>query len=80
MAGIGAFNQGSRSVIFDREEGAEEDLRERIMEGGAITLQEADITLLTVRDQSVSRSKVPFVSKGTLDRLFVNILLLFYVE
>jgi hypothetical protein len=81
MAGIGTYSQGSRSVIFDQEdEDEEENLRERVAEGGAIPLRDADIMMLTTRDQSVSKERVPFVTRGTLDRLFVNILLLFYVQ
>ncbi|KAF8578825.1 hypothetical protein K439DRAFT_1361128 [Ramaria rubella] len=81
MTGVGSYSQGSRSVIFDpEEEDEEEDLRERVAEGGAIPLQDAEIVMLTARDLSISRQKVPFVSRGMQDILYVNLLLLFYVS
>lgn len=80
MTGVGTYAHGSRSVIIDSEEKEDEDLRDLIVEGGAIPLQESDILMLTPRDQSASREKLTIMSKGTLERLHVNILLLVYVQ
>lgn len=83
MTGVGTYAQGSRSVIVDTEEDDEygyEEMRDLVVEGGAVPLQECDILMLTPRDQSVSREKVTFVYGGLLDRLYVNILLLLYVQ
>lgn len=79
MTGVGTYAHGSRSVIFDPEENEDEELRDLVAEGGAIPLQETDILILTPRDSSVSREKLSLISKGTLDRLYVNILLVLYV-
>lgn len=77
MAGVGTY---ARSVILDADEDEEEELWDLVFEGGAVPLQDCEILMLTPRDQSVSRQKVPFVSRGVMDRLYVNILLLVYVQ
>jgi hypothetical protein len=79
MTGVGTYAHGSRSVLVDSEEDEEDDLRDLVAEGGAMLLNESDILILTPRDDSISREKVSFVSRGTLDRLYVNILLLLFV-
>ncbi|KAH9000653.1 hypothetical protein EDB86DRAFT_2827946 [Lactarius hatsudake] len=61
------------------------NLQHRVEQSGAIPLAEADIVLLADKDMSgsmsgsISKERVPLVSKGLLDKLVVNILLVVYV-
>lgn len=61
------------------------DLQHRVEQSGAIPLAEADIVLLADKDTSgsmsgtISKERVPLVSRGLLDKLVVNILLVVYV-
>lgn len=83
MTGVGTYAQGSRSVIVDTEDDDEyvyEEMHDIVGGGGAVPLQECDILMLTPRDQSVSKERVKFVYGGLLDELYVNILLLLYVQ
>jgi len=68
--------------------GAEEDnLRWRVENSGAVPLAEEDILLMATPDPAggppllgpVSKEKVPFVSKGQLDKLIVNVLMVAFV-
>ena len=67
---------------------AEEDnLRWRVENSGAVPLAEEDILLMVTPDPTggppllgpVSKEKVPFVSKGQLDKLIVNVLMVAFV-
>ena len=67
---------------------AEEDnLRWRVENSGAVPLGEEDILLMVTPDPAggppllgpVSKEKVPFVSKGKLDKLIVNVVMVAYV-
>lgn len=61
------------------------NLQHRVEQSGAMPLAEADIVLLADKDMSgsmsgtISKERVPLVSKGLLDKLVVNILLVVYV-
>ena len=57
------------------------NLQHRVEQSGAIPLAEADILLLADKDMSgsISKERIPLVSKGLLDKLVVNILLVVYV-
>lgn len=61
------------------------NLQHRVEQSGAMPLAEADIVLLADKDMSgsmsgtISKERVPLVSKGILDKLVVNILLVVYV-
>ncbi len=61
------------------------NLQHRVEQSGAVPLAEADIVLLADKDMSgsmsgsISKERVPLVSKGLLDKLVVNILLVVYV-
>ena len=68
--------------------GTEEDnLRWRVENSGAIPLAEEDILLMATPDPAggppmvgpISKEKVPFVSKGQLDKLIVNVLMVAFV-
>lgn len=67
---------------------AEEDnLRWRVENSGGIPLAEEDILLMVTPDPAggppllgpISKEKVPFVSKGQLDKLIVNVLMVAFV-
>jgi hypothetical protein len=57
-------------------------LQHRIEQSGAIPLAEAGIVLVADKEMSgiVSKERVPLVSRGLLDKLVVNILLVVYVS
>ena len=65
----------------------EDSLRWRVENSGAIPLAEDDILLMATPDPSggppmvgpVSKEKVAFVSKGQLDKLIVNVLMVAFV-
>jgi hypothetical protein len=58
------------------------NLQYRIEQSGAIPLAEAGIVLLADKEMSgsVSKERVPLVSRGLLDKLVVNILLVIFVS
>lgn len=86
MTGIGTYGRrGSRSgprsaAAFDPEEDDDEYLDDIVVAGGALPLQETEIVILTARDRSVFKGSVSVVSKGKLEEVQVNLLLVFYVE
>lgn len=64
----------------------EDNLRWRVVNSGAVRLEEEDIVLMVIPDLStgappplVSKEKVPFVSGGKLDKLIVNVLMVAFV-
>ena len=65
----------------------EDNLRWRVENSGAVPLVEEDILLMVTPDPAggppllgpVSKEKVPFVSKGQLDKLIVNVLMVAFV-
>lgn len=65
------------------EEEETDNLRARVENSGAVSLAEADITILTSDWQGavppISKERVPFVSNGELEKLVVNVLLVTYV-
>jgi len=75
-------------ILSPDSAGAEEDnLRWRVENSGAVPLAEEDILLMATPDPAggppllgpVSKEKVPFVSKGQLDKLIVNVLMVAFV-
>jgi hypothetical protein len=73
---------GRRPVSGVYEEEQIINLPHRIEQSGAIPLAEAGIVLLADKEMSgnVSKERVPLVSRGLLDKLVVNILLVIYVS
>lgn len=75
-------------ILMPDPAGTEEDnLRWRVENSGAIPLAEEDILLMATPDPAggppmvgpISKEKVPFVSKGQLDKLIVNVLMVAFV-
>jgi len=82
ISGLGIRRSGSRSrsALYDpSEEEEDEYLEDMEAEGGAVLLQEANITVLTPRDETVFKTIVPVVSKGQLEQVPVHVMLLFYI-
>jgi len=71
---------GYKVASYEVEEDEDEYLDDIIVEGGAVPLQETNIVVLTARDEGVFRCRVPAISRGELEEVQVNVLLLFYVE
>lgn len=75
------------SLTQDPFAAEEDNLRWRVENSGGIPLAEEDILLMITSDPAggppllgpVSKEKVPFVSKGQLDKLIVNVLMVAFV-
>ena len=84
ISGLDIRRSGSRSrsrpVFYDQQEEENEYLEDVEAEGGAVPLGETNITVLTPRDDTTFKTVVPVVSKGVLEQVPVNVLLLFYAE
>jgi len=77
----------SMTVPIPMPDPEEDNLRWRVENSGAVPLAEEDVLLMVIPDPAggppllgpVSKEKVPFVSKGQLDKLIVNVLMVAYV-
>jgi hypothetical protein len=77
----------SAAIISDPFAAEGDSLRWRVENSGGVPLAEEDIFLMVTPDPSggppllgpVSKEKVPFVSKGQLDKLIVNVLMVAFV-
>lgn len=72
----GPFSSGAS----EPGEEEEESLRTRVEKSGAIPLSDTDIVLLNdMLRGPVAKQRVPFVQRGELERLVVNVLMVLYV-
>ncbi|KAI3613020.1 hypothetical protein WG66_005307 [Moniliophthora roreri] len=75
--------RGAFGVYTDpNEEEGIDDLRNRVVDSGALSLAEAEISLLTdwnTPSPIVGKERVPFVAGGELERLVVNALIVVFV-
>jgi len=84
---LGSSPSMSIPILSPDPAGEEDNLRWRVENSGAVPLAEEDILLMATPDPAggppllgpVSKEKVPFVSKGQLDKLIVNVLMVAFV-
>lgn len=85
--GSGSFCLASRplarstvgSVYADPDDEETANLRARVEDNGAIPLSEAEVSILSEPVPIAGRERVYFVSKGELEKLVVNVLVVVYV-
>jgi len=82
LTGLRGYGRGSRSVIYDSDdgEGEDENLEEIVPDNGALWMRKAGITMLGTLDDMAFRAEVPVVSRRVMSKVQVNLILLFYVE
>ena len=81
--GSGSFTIASRplarSVYADPDDEETANLRARVEDNGAVPLSEAEISILSEPVPIAGKERVYFVSKGELEKLVVNVLIVVYV-
>lgn len=75
--------RGAFSVYGDVNTDDDHSLRSKVEGSGAVPLADADISILNDWNATVpveiGKERVPFVSRGNLDKLVVNTLVVVYV-